>query len=287
MGKYLKKFETQAAYEAAKPNLILPNVSLIEENNGVAYNPYIPPETRVVAKFNVTDTSNTTLIGYKQYTSGFSEIEIDGAVQPNVISAYTFSTTGEHTIKYTLTNPTSIGNNALRECTRLTSVTIPNSVTSIGTSAFANCSSLTSIDIPSGVTSIGVDTFDSCSSLTSIDIPDGVTSIGDSTFGWCYGLTSIDMPDSVTSIGGYAFCDCVRLTSIDIPSGVTSIGMNAFSNCRNLTSVTVNAVTPPTLGFTAFYDTNDCPIYVPSASVNTYKSASGLSDYASRIQAIS
>ena len=43
MGKYLKKFETTAQYESEKDGLILPNVSLITETNGVAYNPYIPP----------------------------------------------------------------------------------------------------------------------------------------------------------------------------------------------------------------------------------------------------
>ena len=42
MAKYLKKFETQAAYEAAHSGLILPNVSLITETNGVAYNPSSP-----------------------------------------------------------------------------------------------------------------------------------------------------------------------------------------------------------------------------------------------------
>lgn len=40
--KYLKQFETTAAYNAAKPNLILPNVSLITENNKVEYNPSSP-----------------------------------------------------------------------------------------------------------------------------------------------------------------------------------------------------------------------------------------------------
>lgn len=43
MAIYLKKFETTAAYNAAKPNLILPNVSLITENNNVEYNPSTPP----------------------------------------------------------------------------------------------------------------------------------------------------------------------------------------------------------------------------------------------------
>ena len=42
MGKYLKKFETQAAYEAAQSGLILPNVSLTVDNNTVHYNPSSP-----------------------------------------------------------------------------------------------------------------------------------------------------------------------------------------------------------------------------------------------------
>ena len=38
----LKKFETQAAYEAAQSGLILPNVSLTVDNNTVHYNPSTP-----------------------------------------------------------------------------------------------------------------------------------------------------------------------------------------------------------------------------------------------------
>ena len=43
MAIYLKKFETQAAYEAAESSLILPNVSLAVDNNTVHYNPSTPP----------------------------------------------------------------------------------------------------------------------------------------------------------------------------------------------------------------------------------------------------
>ena len=41
--KYLKKFENYASYEEAKPNLILPNVSLCVQENEVYYKPYVDP----------------------------------------------------------------------------------------------------------------------------------------------------------------------------------------------------------------------------------------------------
>ena len=142
------------------------------------------------------------------------------------------------------------------------------------------------VEIGDCVTSIGDEAFYYCSSLISIDIPNSVTSIGDITFFGCSSLTSINIPSGVTSIGAAAFSWCSSLTSINIPNSVTSIGHDAFDSCESLTSVTVNATTPPTLEENVFSNTNDCPIYVPAASVDAYKSASGWSDYASRIQAI-
>ena len=290
MGVYLKKFETTAAYTAALPTIIRPNVSLIAETRVVAYNPSTPPtpvETRVVATFNVTDTSNPTSIGFSSYTSGFSAIEIDGVEQPSVVSAYTFDTVGEHTVKYTLTDSTTIGEGAFYDCTSLTTIDIPSGVTSIGQYTFYGCSSLTSCTIGSGVTSIGEGAFYSCSGLTSIVIPDSVISIGGFAFQSCSGLTSCTIGSGVTSIGDDAFAWCVGLTSIVMPSGVTYIGNQSFRYCSGLTSITIEATVPPTLGDDAFNSTNNCPIYVPSGSVEAYKSASGWSGYASRIQAIS
>ena len=49
---------------------------------------------------------------------------------------------------------TSIGDEAFRECSGLTTVTIPNSVTSIGESAFEDCMGLTSVSFGNSVTSI-------------------------------------------------------------------------------------------------------------------------------------
>ena len=197
-------------------------------------------EAKIIAKFNVTDTSNPTNI--VNSTSNFSEIEIDGSKQPSVTTGYTFDTVGEHVIKYTLTDATSIENYAFYDCASLTNIVIPDSVTSIGQSAFCGCEKLTSIDIPSGVASIGTSAFTWCESLTSCTIGSGVTSIGNSAFTWCESLTSITIPDNVTSIGDSAFKGCSGFTSCTIGSGVTSIGNNAFNYCcENLESITVNS----------------------------------------------
>ncbi len=169
----------------------------------------------------------------------------------------------------------------------ITSATFKDSTIGIGEYAFEGCSRLTNITIPSGVTSISYYAFYDCSGLTSVTIGSGVTTISDGAFGNCKKLKSVTIPNSVTSIGGGAFQSCSGLTSVTIGSGVTSIsGYGAFYNCSSLTSVTINATTPPTLGSNVFTNTNNCPIYVPSGSVETYKGASNWSNYASRIQAI-
>ena len=127
--------------------------------------------------------------------------------------------------------------------------------------------------------------FASCD-YTSMIIPDYVTSIGNYAFRDCNRLTSFTIPDAVTSIGGSAFAYCSGLTSFVIPDSVTNIGIQAFYDCSRLTSITCNAINPPTIGDDAFSETHECPIYVPASSVDTYKAATGWSYYADRIQPI-
>ena len=55
----------------------------------------------------------------------------------------------------------------------------------IGCCAFRDCSGLTSLTLPAGITEIGESTFSDCSGLTSLTLPDGITSIGISAFWRC------------------------------------------------------------------------------------------------------
>ena len=179
----------------------------------------------------------------------------------------------------------SIGNVAFSLCSSLTSITIPDSVTTIGNHAFEYCSSLTSVNIPDSVTTIGDSAFSNCSSLTSVNIPDSVTTIERYAFFWCDSLTSVTIPDSVTTIGNSAFAGCDRLTSVTIGDSVTTIGKEAFLECFSLENVYCKATTPPALGGTYVFDYNGSgrKIYVPTESVDAYKSAEYWSEYASAI----
>ena len=129
---------------------------------------------------------------------------------------------GYSTYYYYYTSDDVIGAYAFKNCSHLTSLTLPSSVTRIGDYAFYNCSGLTSLTLPSSVTSIGEFAFRYCSGLTSLTIPSGVTSIGMSAFEYCSSLTSLTLPSSVNEIGIYAFHGCSGLTSLTLPSSVTS-----------------------------------------------------------------
>ena len=136
----------------------------------------------------------------------------------------------------------TVGSSAFRECSGLTSITIPSSVTFIGTNAFNSCTGLMSITIPASVTTIDGAAFQHCTGLTSVTFSSDsqLLTISDIAFSRCTSLTSIIIPHSVTSIGNQAFYTCTALTSITIPALVTSIGWGVFSYCSSLASINVN-----------------------------------------------
>lgn len=176
---------------------------------------------------------------------------------------------------------------AYRGRENLMSVTLPNSLTTIKEQAFYGCKGLTSIVIPNSVTLIETRAFQFCTSLSSAVIGSGITVIPSFMFSDCSLLASVDFPNTITTIGRESFYGCA-FVNLTVPSSVSSIGQYAFANCRSLSSIVMLPITPPTLANSnAFNNTNNCPIYVPDASVAAYKAANNWSSLASRIFPIS
>lgn len=163
---------------------------------------------------------------------------------------------------------TSLGKECFSGCSGLTSITIPDSVTSLDYGCFSECTSLASITIGSSVTSLGNYCFQCCQALTSITIPSSVTSLGNECFDYCTSLTSITIPESVTSLGGGCFSRCTNLTSISFPSSVTSLPGSCLDRCTSLTSITIpSSVT--SLGEGCFWNCTGLTSITISSSVTT------------------
>lgn len=164
---------------------------------------------------------------------------------------------------------------AFMECTKLTSVTIPDTITSIKECAFTGCTNLTGLwvdknnpnyssdnqgvlfdknkkkllqapgklsgdyVISDSVTSISEFAFCQCANLISVTIPDTVKSIGVGAFGECNKIKTVIISKRISCVSDAVFAGCANLTDVSIPEGVESIGEGAFSDCSRLTAVII------------------------------------------------
>lgn len=186
---------------------------------------------------------------------------------------------------YTLRGDTVGISGAFSGCTRLTGITIPESVVSIGAYSFDGCRQLSKVNIPNGVYHVGKMAFSMCKSLpqeSNVAYVDGwavfadgrVSSIKDGT----KGISSLELgisddglvlPDSLSIIDDRAFSFYQRLTSIRIPNNVQRIGDEVFDGCNSLTSITIgNSV--KSIGKRAFYcmSSKIKTITIPDSVVN-------------------
>ena len=166
---------------------------------------------------------------------------------------------------------TKVGEDALKDNTTITSVTIPASVTEIGSNAFADCTNLTSVNYAGDWSNLTIQSgnpaVEDAANEQLFDFaftPDNTAVIvisykgtaADVTIPSCYkgkpvtmidhaafhdnsAVTSVTIPDSVTSISDDAFGFCSQLTNISCPNSVTFIGFSAFNSCTSLKSITL------------------------------------------------
>lgn len=158
----------------------------------------------------------------------------------------------------------------------------------IGEGAFHGLNNVKRLFIGS-VKKIEKNAFVNCSDLTILHCLYNAFEIEESAFENCTSFIGFqdafyrNIPFPVTKIGRRAFKNCTALTEISFTEAIDSIDESAFQDCINLENIYCNRINPPYLGIHALDNTASATIYVPTPSVEAYKTASGWSEFADRI----
>ena len=214
-------------------------------------------------------------VASQSYTPAQNITFADSTVKSICVSIFDTNNDGEVSTTEAAAAKTITGGNGFSG-TDITSFNELQYFTSIklSTGAFMNCASLTSVTFPSPVKFLSSDQFSGCTNLVLTTLPNFVDNV----------------------IPARIFYNCANGVNItEIPSRITSIGNSAFYGCRTMPKVKVLATTPPTLGNNLVFqtltqntgDAKFADVYVPDASVNTYKAASIWSEFADHIKPLS
>lgn len=158
--------------------------------------------------------------------------------------------------KVDLNKTTSIGDMSFENCTKLSSIVLPNTLVELGTHVFSGCTLLNNIKMPSNPIEITntfiygsgyyndaknwengilyvdnylITTNNDLLNQQSINVKEGTIVIAINAFtNNGKNLKSIVLPEGLKIIGSSAFSSLYSLSQINIPSSVISIGNNAF-----------------------------------------------------------
>ena len=160
--------------------------------------------------------------------------------------------------KVDLNKTTSIGDMSFENCTKLSSIVLPNTLVELGTYVFSGCTLLNNIKMPSNPIEITntfiygsgyyndaknwengilyvdnylITTNNDLLNQQSINVKEGTIVIAINAFtNNGKNLKSIVLPEGLKIIGSSAFSSLYSLSQINIPSSVISIGNNAFGS---------------------------------------------------------
>ena len=144
-----------------------------------------------------------------------------------------------------------MGDSFLRECSGLTSLTLPEGLSSVGDSVLSDCTGLTSLTLPEELTSVGDAFLSNCTGLTSLTLPEGLTEAGDFFLYDCRGLEELTVlaatPPVLGSEGAFAGVD--NTIPVYVPAGSTDAyamadGWDYFTAYRAVGSAGIGTPTP-------------------------------------------
>ena len=242
-----------------------------------------------------TLTSSVTGIGsYAFY--GCYNLLLTSLPNITMLNDYTFYSCSRLALTSLPNTVTSINNSCFSGCYTLTLTSLPSGLTSIGNNAFDGCRNIAITTIPDGVTNIPNSSFRSCNSIENISSNAAITSLGyyafqSSSSSYPMSLKTARFPNmSISSLYAVfgsttAYQACQLLELLDLGT-VGTITANTLANCYSLETLilrksdgitqlaTTSAFTnTPMSGYNSMTGT----VYVPSALINSYKTATNWS----------
>lgn len=145
---------------------------------------------------------------------------------------------------------TRVGAFTFNSCSKVVSVSLPDTLESIGRHAFSSLA-ITEITLPENLKIIEIDAFSGNSLLKSVTVPDSVISLGESVFNSCKSLEKAVLGENC-SISRLLFYNCYSLKSVEVRNDEFSIGSSAFFKCSLLEKV-VSSDNIINVGSHAFY----------------------------------
>ena len=191
------------------------------------------------------------------------------------IGNFAFALNGTVTYESAMTSITfpegleEIGATAFQN-SKLTAVSIPDSVTTMGNATFTGSQELQAIKLSANVKDIPASAFmnggTSLSEIGTLVVPEGVVSIGKSAFAGRH-VKEVVLPSTLETIGDKAF-ENHQLTKLTLPANVKTIGKQAFRVLQEGLSHTLSAVSLneglKTIGQEAFVGSVITEVELPS-----------------------
>lgn len=225
----------------------LESISVVEKNknfssqDGVLYN----KKGKALISFPAAKTGSFTLSEkVEEIRNGaFRGSDIDSIVFPEntalkTVGAYAF----ENSKITSVTLPetvTTVNNSAFKNATQLKEVNLGAAVTYIGASAFEGCASLSAITLPETLRDIAAYAFKNAG-LESVNTGGGVVRIDTGAFYGNEKLTSLNLGESVEKLGDEAFAYCTALSAAVLPASLENFTASAFEGCTSLKELTVS-----------------------------------------------
>ena len=156
---------------------------------------------------------------------------------------------------------TAIGENALRNCNQLETVSSSDGshLKRIERGAFYGCSNLTNFQFPNTLESIGPQAFEGCTSIMLLELADGLVSIDSCAFRNCSKLGTVMLPSTLKHIGAKAF---------------TGAPLSGIKELKLGTGVFCHSLEPPIIDNINAFDENhysNTLVTVPHSYVGSYR----------------